>query len=99
MCRPPALLQVHQGLMSAATFVHCNTADALAQASAQHPGWPLLVTGHSLGGGCAALATLLLQLPGGARGGTWRWCGGAGHGVAGRGTVVHCTASPFAPIS
>lgn len=123
--------------MSAATYVHCNTADALARAAAAHPGWPLLVTGvfvclleyawmcawsqspvemlcvldsctlrptmlhaplrklpvhtqaapqqtrplsscppalqmnqtppgHSLGGGVAALVTLLLQLPGGA---------------------------------
>lgn len=36
--------------MSAATFVHCNTAEALQSAARIHPGWPLVVTGHSMGG-------------------------------------------------
>ncbi len=37
--------KVHQGLMSAATYVHSNTAEALAAAAQAHPGWPLLITG------------------------------------------------------
>ncbi len=36
--------------MSAATYVHSNTASTLRRAAAEHPGWPLLLTGHSLGG-------------------------------------------------
>lgn len=42
--------QVHEGMMSAATFVHCNTSEALAEAARRFPGWPLLLTGHSMGG-------------------------------------------------
>lgn len=37
-------------MMAAATFVHCNTAAALEAAAQKHPGWPLVVTGHSMGG-------------------------------------------------
>lgn len=44
-------VQVHEGMMSAATFVHCNTAEALEAAEQKFPGWPVLVTGHSYGGG------------------------------------------------
>lgn len=36
---------VHEGLMSAATYVQCNTVDALAEAAEKYPGWPLFVTG------------------------------------------------------
>ena len=36
--------------MSAATFVHCNTAAALDSVARTHAGWPLVVTGHSMGG-------------------------------------------------
>ena len=36
--------------MAAATYVHSNTASTLQRAAAKHPGWPLLLTGHSLGG-------------------------------------------------
>ena len=36
--------------MSAATFVHCNSAAALESVAHTHPGWPLVVTGHSMGG-------------------------------------------------
>ena len=43
-----------QGIMSAATYVHCNTAEALREAARRCPGWPVLVTGHSLGGACWA---------------------------------------------
>lgn len=57
---------VHEGMLRAAAFVHCNTADTLARASREHPGWPLFVTGHSLGGGVAALLAVLLRQPGGA---------------------------------
>ena len=41
--------RVHEGMMSAATYVHCNTGAALADAARRFPGWPLLVTGHSMG--------------------------------------------------
>lgn len=42
--------RVHEGMLSAATYVHCNTGAALADAARRFPGWPLLVTGHSMGG-------------------------------------------------
>jgi hypothetical protein len=60
-----AKCHVHEGMLRAATYVHCNTADALASAASLHPGAPLFVTGHSLGGGVAALVTLLLRQPNG----------------------------------
>ena len=41
---------VHEGMMEAATFVHCNAAAVLEKAGRQFQGWPLFVTGHSLGG-------------------------------------------------
>ena len=44
---------VHQGLMSAATYVHLNTAQALRTAAERFAGWPLLVTGA--GGRAAGL--------------------------------------------
>ena len=44
------MLKVHEGMMAAATFVHCNTVNALQAAAQQFPGWPVLVTGHSYGG-------------------------------------------------
>lgn len=52
---------VHPGMFAAATYVQCSSQGALAVAAAACPGWPLLVTGHSLGGGVAALLTLLLS--------------------------------------
>ncbi|KAK9827419.1 hypothetical protein WJX74_000870 [Apatococcus lobatus] len=58
--------KVHEGLMAAATYIHCNTGAALQKAAADFPGWPLLVTGHSMGGGVGAIVTLLLREPGGA---------------------------------
>jgi len=36
---------VHEGLLSAATYVHASTAEALAEATRRHPGWPVLLTG------------------------------------------------------
>ncbi|BDA50637.1 probable Sn1-specific diacylglycerol lipase alpha at N-terminal half [Coccomyxa sp. Obi] len=53
--------KVHEGMMSAATFVHCNTVEALEAAAKQFPGWPVLVTGHSYGGGVAAILAALLR--------------------------------------
>jgi hypothetical protein len=41
---------VHEGMIGAATFIHCTTADALREAGERCPGWPVLLTGHSLGG-------------------------------------------------
>jgi alpha-beta hydrolase superfamily lysophospholipase len=52
---------VHQGLLSAAQYVYANTLPALQRAAADYPGWPLFVTGHSLGGGVAALVTCMLK--------------------------------------
>ncbi len=42
-----------QGIFSAATYIHCTTGETLERAAEQFPGWPLLITGHSLGGGLA----------------------------------------------
>ncbi|KAA6423739.1 MAG: hypothetical protein FRX49_06310, partial [Trebouxia sp. A1-2] len=53
--------KVHEGMMSAATFVHCNSAAALESVAHTHPGWPLVVTGHSMGGGVAAIVAALLR--------------------------------------
>jgi hypothetical protein len=52
---------VHQGILAAATYIHCTTRAALSEASRRRPGWPLLLTGHSLGGGVAALLATLLK--------------------------------------
>lgn len=41
---------VAQGLMAAATYIHSNTACALQAAGRDFPGWPLFLTGHSMGG-------------------------------------------------
>jgi hypothetical protein len=56
---------VHQGIMAAATYIHCCTKDALDAAAAKYPGWPILVTGHSLGGGVAAILSMLMIQSGG----------------------------------
>ncbi|KAL0036871.1 hypothetical protein WJX77_003190 [Trebouxia sp. C0004] len=53
--------KVHEGMMGAATFVHCNSAAALESVAQTHPGWPLVVTGHSMGGGVAAIVAALLR--------------------------------------
>lgn len=52
---------VHEGMYKAAHFVRDMVADALDQASVRFPGWPLLITGHSLGGGVASLLTMLYK--------------------------------------
>lgn len=50
---------VHQGILAAATYIHCTTQAALAEAARKCPGWPVLVTGHSLGGEDHPPASLL----------------------------------------
>lgn len=52
---------VHEGIFSAATYIHCTTAHALEKAAQRFAGWPLLLTGHSLGGGVAALVATLIR--------------------------------------
>jgi len=56
---------VHEGMMASATYIHCCTKAALHELGIQYPGWPVLVTGHSLGGGVAGVLTLLLRDTGG----------------------------------
>mmetsp|Transcript_1514 Transcript_1514/g.4497 ORF Transcript_1514/g.4497 Transcript_1514/m.4497 type:complete len:838 (-) Transcript_1514:371-2884(-) len=51
---------VHEGLMAAATYIHSNTACALQAAGRDFPGWPLFLTGHSMGGAVASLVAMLL---------------------------------------
>ena len=36
--------------MQAATFVHTNAYEALQAAAVRFPGWPVMLTGHSMGG-------------------------------------------------
>lgn len=56
---------VHEGMMASATYIHCCTKAALRELGSQYPGWPVLVTGHSLGGGVAGVLTLLMRDTGG----------------------------------
>jgi Lipase (class 3) len=44
--------RVHRGMMQAALYVHNQTGPTLAEAGRCFPGWPLFITGHSLGGMC-----------------------------------------------
>jgi hypothetical protein len=53
---------VHQGIHDAAHWLIAEVKDVLQSAAAAHPEYMLMVTGHSLGAGVAALATLLLHL-------------------------------------
>ena len=62
------MCSVHQGMLVAASYVHCATQAALEAAATQVPGWPILLTGHSLGGGVAALLYMLLKESGGISG-------------------------------
>jgi len=57
---------VHPGILAAASYIHCTTEAALKEAAKKCPGWPVLITGHSLGGGVAALLCMLLRDRGGA---------------------------------
>lgn len=46
--------------------MHANTEEAVAEAANRFPDYPLFITGHSLGGGVAALLTHLTRQPGAA---------------------------------
>lgn len=48
--------------MAAATYVHSNTAAALEAAGRDFPGWPLFITGHSMGGASCLLPFLFSRL-------------------------------------
>lgn len=52
---------VHGGFLAAARNLVQPVAAALRAAADQCPGYPLLVCGHSLGGGVAAVLAMLLQ--------------------------------------
>lgn len=52
--------KVHSGMYRSAENLMGVTLPALQVAAAQVPGWPVMVTGHSLGGGVAGLLTALL---------------------------------------
>lgn len=59
---------VHEGMMASATYIHCCTKAVLESAAVLYPGWPILITGHSLGGGVAAVLAMLLLNEGGVAG-------------------------------
>jgi hypothetical protein len=50
----------HRGILGAAKTVLADAAPRLAEQLQLHPDFRLVVTGHSLGGGCATLIALLL---------------------------------------
>lgn len=50
-----------QGLISAAVYVEQSTRAALYAAAEAYPDYPILMTGHSLGAGVAALMTLMTR--------------------------------------
>ena len=52
---------VHSGIMEAAKHVFELSLPYLKKAIEANPGHPILVTGHSMGGGCAALLALMLR--------------------------------------
>jgi hypothetical protein len=56
---------VHAGFLAAARSLLPAVAAALHAAAGACPGWPVLITGHSLGGGVAAVLALLLRDAGG----------------------------------
>ena len=58
-----AAVQVHEGMMQAATFVHTNAYEALQAAAERFPRWPVMLTGHSMGGKSSEspIATVALQ--------------------------------------
>lgn len=59
---------VHEGIMTSASYIHCCTKELLRGLADAYPEWPILVTGHSLGGGVAGMLTLLLRDQGGVPG-------------------------------
>lgn len=50
--------KVHKGMMQGALYVHSQTAGVLAEAGKRFPGWPLFITGHSLGGKACPCASV-----------------------------------------
>lgn len=52
---------VHEGMLASASYIHCCVKDVLSKACARLPGWPVLVTGHSLGGGVASVLAMMLR--------------------------------------
>ena len=51
----------HQGIAESAAWIVKEATPALASACASHPDYSVVVAGHSLGAGCAVLATMLLR--------------------------------------
>lgn len=49
--------QVHQGFQTAYSSIAARVTSAIKSELSSHPGYKLTVTGHSLGGGIAAIAT------------------------------------------
>ena len=49
--------------MQAATFVHTNAYEALQAAAESFPGWPVMLTGHSMGGDFPGKARDKIALP------------------------------------
>ena len=58
---PSIVGHVHSGIWAAANFVLEQSLPYLQNAVKSNPEYPILVTGHSMGGGCAALLALLLR--------------------------------------
>lgn len=52
---------VHEGMLASASYIHCCVKDVLSKACARRPGWTVLVTGHSLGGGVASVLAMMLR--------------------------------------
>merc|ERR1719343_1440892 len=52
---------VHKGMLDAARFVINSCKDAMVRAAQSNPDYELIVTGHSLGAGAAAVITVLLS--------------------------------------
>lgn len=55
----------HFGMLAAARWIKGQTRQLLEQALADNPGYRLKIIGHSLGGGTAALLTMMLREAGG----------------------------------
>jgi hypothetical protein len=54
-------MSCHRGMFEAAKAVYHDAASTIANELAQYPEYSLVLTGHSLGGGCAALLGKLLE--------------------------------------
>lgn len=97
----------HFGMLAAARWIKGQTRQLLEQALADNPGYSLKIIGHSLGGGTAALLTMMLREAGGwGAQGHAAWAGlvgrgsgggggggGAGKGFGGSGCMPPCSKS------